>query len=58
LLSITSEERRSDPNGSAYIANLARARGIRGTTLVMTDAHLLPIGRSYRDDVRKRLGLL
>jgi DNA-binding LytR/AlgR family response regulator len=42
----------------SYIANLARARGIRGTTLVMNDAHLLPIGRSYRDDVRKWLGLL
>jgi DNA-binding LytR/AlgR family response regulator len=42
----------------SYIANLDRARGIRGATLVMLDGVLLPIGRSYRDDVRKSLGLL
>lgn len=42
----------------SYIANLTHARGIRGSTLVMNDAHLLPIGRSYREGVRGRLGLV
>lgn len=42
----------------SYIANLSRARGIRGTNLVLADGRLLPIGRSYRDGVRARLGLV
>jgi DNA-binding LytR/AlgR family response regulator len=41
----------------SYIANLARARGIRASSLVLEDGRLLPIGRSYREGVRRRLGL-
>lgn len=41
----------------SYIANLARTRGMRGGALVLDDGHLLPIGRTYRGDVRQRLGI-
>jgi DNA-binding LytR/AlgR family response regulator len=40
----------------SYIANLARARGLRAASLVLEDGRLLPIGRSYREGVRARLG--
>ena len=41
----------------SFIGNLGRARGVRGATLVLEDGRVLPIGRSYRDDIRARLGI-
>jgi DNA-binding LytR/AlgR family response regulator len=41
----------------SYIANLARARGLRAASLVLEDGRLLPIGRSYREGVRAGLGV-
>lgn len=39
----------------SYIANRDRVRGVRAAALVMTDDSLVPVGRVYRDDVRKIL---
>ena len=41
----------------SYIVNLDRARGLRGTSIVVNDGPTLPVGRTYRTDVRRHLGL-
>jgi DNA-binding LytR/AlgR family response regulator len=39
----------------SYIANRDRVRGVRAASLVMTDDSLVPVGRVYRDEVRRIL---
>ena len=41
----------------SYLAALSRARGVRGSELVLEGGRRIPIGRTYRDDVKRRLGL-
>lgn len=41
----------------SYIANLSRSRGLRHDAVVLADGSLVPVGRTYRDDVRTALGL-
>jgi two-component system response regulator LytT len=41
----------------SYIANLARVRGMRASSLVMKDDTLIPVGRVYREAVRAKLGV-
>lgn len=39
----------------SYIANRDRVRGVRASSLVMTDDSLVPVGRVYREEVRRLL---
>lgn len=39
----------------SYIANVTRVRGIRGAELVFADESAVPVGRMYREAVRRRV---
>jgi DNA-binding LytR/AlgR family response regulator len=40
----------------SFIVNLAGARGMGGTTLVLADGRALPVGRTYRGSLRAKMG--